>query len=110
MDEKQKRGRFRFTLRSLFVIVTLVAVWLGWSLNWIRQRREFLRDDHAWRVGESIRAPALLWLLGEDGVEEVWLIGEKLAAKDEARRLFPEAAIRSGYIITKPTLKDWYGP
>ena len=30
--------RFAFSLRTLFVVVTIVGVWLGWELKIIRQR------------------------------------------------------------------------
>jgi len=108
MDEIRKRRRFQFKLRTLFVIVTLFAVWLGWSLNWNRQRREFLRDRDAFRVGESVRAPGLLWIFGEDGAENIWLVARKSSASDEARRLFPEATVSNYYIlIHRP---GWYHP
>jgi len=107
MDENRKRRRFRFKLRTLFVIVTLFAVWLGWSFNWIRQRREFLRDGDAFRVGESVRAPALLWIFGEEGAEKIWLVARKSSASDEARRLFPEAKISDFVLIHRP---GWFKP
>jgi hypothetical protein len=36
------RRRFRFSLRTMFVLVTALCVWLGYQLNWIRQRRNVL--------------------------------------------------------------------
>ena len=30
---------FRFSLRTLLVVVTVVCVWLGWQLSIVRQRR-----------------------------------------------------------------------
>src|SRR5262245_5702551 len=75
--------RFRYSLRTLFVVVTLLCVWLGYSLNWIRQRREFIAEQQArdaviTKWGGEIasphppgqaapRAPAGLWLFGESG-------------------------------------------
>jgi hypothetical protein len=41
MTPLPKRRWFAFSLRTLFVVVTLVACWLGYELNWIRQRRDF---------------------------------------------------------------------
>ena len=106
------KGRcFRFSLRTLFVLLTLFACWLGYSTNWIRQRREALAMD---RVGTEYRkpfaytpaaatAPGLLWLLGErgyktisywipDGKDREWTPSEK-ADIDRLEQLFPEAGL-----------------
>ncbi len=96
MDDKPNRRRFRFGLRSLFIFVTLVALWAAYSANWIRERREFVRklesDPFAIaRFDSAFYAPGLLWLFGEDGVESIVLQSETDTA--EARRLFPEAQI-----------------
>ncbi len=98
MDDKPSRRRFRFGLRSLFIFVTLVAIWAAYSVNWIRERREFVRkldsDPFAiTRFDSAFYAPGLLWLFGEDGVESIVLLNVSDAA--EARRLFPEAQIAS---------------
>ena len=40
----------RFSLRTLFVLITLISIPLGWvayQLNWIRQRHEFLARNTA---------------------------------------------------------------
>ncbi len=34
---------FHFSLRTMFVFVTLFAVWLGWELKYIRDRKACLR-------------------------------------------------------------------
>ena len=39
--------RPRFSLRTLFVLITLISIplaWVAYNLNWIRQRREFARQ------------------------------------------------------------------
>jgi hypothetical protein len=41
------RRWFRYSLRTLFVVVTAFACWLGYEWNWIRQRREFLAKFQA---------------------------------------------------------------
>jgi hypothetical protein len=38
-----RRRWFRFSLRTLFVLVTLFAVWLAWQLNLIHQRNAMHR-------------------------------------------------------------------
>jgi hypothetical protein len=74
MDDKPRRIWFRFSLRTLFVLITLFACTMGWiahSLNWIRQRRELCtRPDVEVLVnadGDYPQAPAFLWLFGEKG-------------------------------------------
>jgi len=38
-----RRSRFQFGLGTLFVMVTLFACWLGWTLYQVRKREELLR-------------------------------------------------------------------
>jgi hypothetical protein len=85
--------RFRFGLRTLFVVMTLVSAvtaWVTYSMNWIRQRQEYGRviQDQS-----DTRAPAGLWLFGEAGHQTVWVTTRP--TDQEIRhlmRLFPEAA------------------
>src|SRR5437868_10255246 len=81
-----KRFSFvRFSLRSLFVLMTVICVFMGYELEWIRRRRAFLdeqvpllieleetqsRESHlrmAYLGGP--RAPHLLWMFNESGVD-----------------------------------------
>src|SRR5262245_40780517 len=48
------RRRFRFSLRTMFVALTVVAVWLGWNVSLVRQRRELLAELQA---GECFTIP-----------------------------------------------------
>ena len=36
----------RFSLRTFFIAVTALCTWLGYELNWIRQRNDFLARQH----------------------------------------------------------------
>jgi hypothetical protein len=83
-----RRLRSRFALRTLFIVVTVLACWLAYEARWIRQRHEFLahRDSvsqrfHEATLGQDVslpraeiitadaqETPGLLWLLGEDKV------------------------------------------
>ena len=36
------KRRWTFTLRTLFVVVTVFGIWLGYEMNWIRERHAFL--------------------------------------------------------------------
>jgi len=97
--------RFAFSLRTLFVVVTVFGCWLGYQLNWIRQRREFLGGPvpgsgvahfghfSAWQ-DRPVDAPWQLRLLGESGC--CIILSDYPRSSDENRRLkalFPEAAI-----------------
>jgi hypothetical protein len=112
-----KRRWLRFSLRTLFIVLTVSGIWLGFQVNWIRQRREFIAQqrsvfatgptigDASWRdpVSRAAIAPGLLWFLGEEGVAELHLqiFVKDYDGKDSddyeevrlARRLFPESAI-----------------
>jgi hypothetical protein len=102
MDEKPKHRwfQFRFSLRTLFVLVTVVAIWFGWSLNWIRERRAFLRDG----LGQAYLsyqdpppAPSFLWVFGEEGAEIVCVNARNGSPENAfAKELFPEAIVLNG--------------
>src|SRR6476620_11492731 len=83
----------RFSLRSLFVLITAICVFLGYELNWIKRRYAFLDEHikafHSEAVGlenyseptkrsyyrvhnrRPTRAPNLLWFFGEPGWGEL---------------------------------------
>jgi hypothetical protein len=83
----------------LFVLVTLVAAWLGYSVNWIRERRAALEthnighdDIFSPRPAQIPLAPGGLWLLGERGIAFIIVQGDG-KTKEQLARLFPEAHI-----------------
>ncbi len=109
MTNTAKR-RWSFSLRTLFLTVTAFACWLGYELNWIRERHALLDDNSRWMAYEASvwgksgqYAPGMLWLLGEKGYESIY---RRTEAPDEdavipdriqleirqAERLFPEAS------------------
>ena len=91
------RPWFRFSLRKMFVVVTLFACWLGYELNWIQQRHLFLArqqtlQEDAWpaemkdqrdknvrwwktqlELNENRTSPGLLWIFGEEAVGTIWV-------------------------------------
>jgi hypothetical protein len=80
----------RFTLRTLFITITLLSFPIGWvtyQLNWKRQRRNFVLEHQCEGIGSS--APWPQNLLGEKGA--VYLENVPYELVEEARRLFPEA-------------------
>jgi hypothetical protein len=123
VNEAPKRRWLRFSLRALFVFVTVLACWLGYEVNWIRHRRE-LDAKHRALASEFIDRLAMrssgklildlhepawltrfqLWLFRENPRHTLTLIfiveddgtslsGGQLAEVELAKRLFPEAVI-----------------
>jgi hypothetical protein len=99
------RRWFQFSLRTMFVVVTLVSIplaWVGYSLNWKRQRQEALRT-HAVFVdpysAEFTQAPTGLWLFEDHGWKVLMLIDN--VREQEMRRLFPESEF---VVLTDTTL------
>jgi hypothetical protein len=87
-----------FSLRTLFVVVTVVGCWLGYSVNWIRQRHAV--SESAVNCGtfvipvKALSAPGLLWIFGERGVAELSLMLKRSDPEvNRIRRLFPEAVL-----------------
>ncbi len=102
------RPPLRFSLRTLFVLVTILCILMGYQLNWIRQRDAALRqraDRSAYFVGgmmgpsgSSIRtkpAPLCLRVFGAAGYFQI-LVHKQFATAEtvtELQELFPEAEI-----------------
>lgn len=96
------RRWFRFSLRTLLLLLTiacLVAAWLVPQLRWIRERHRALDDLAAPNAVESPfgnSAPWSIRLLGEQGYDRIaWV---QTGTRDESiatrlRELFPEARI-----------------
>ena len=104
MTPAPKRHWFRFSLRTLFVVVTVFAVPLGWvayQLNWIRQRREFIRaqaerGNAMGTMTAFIDAPGMLWVFRENGYRFIGVLADEDATASDTKRataLFPEAQI-----------------
>jgi hypothetical protein len=99
---------FRFSLRTLFVVVTIAAIvagYCGWALNWVREREQFL-DEHKILINMSFDsgpeqgvadqggdAPRWLRRFGEEGFRELLIWEGTDADLAEARALFPEAIV-----------------
>ena len=93
-ETKPKRRWFRFSLRTLFVVVTIISLPLGWiayQLSWIQQRHHFF--SHYQYNGMHMRPgseypPWSLRLFGESRQGYLLVDPERI---EEAQRLFPEA-------------------
>ncbi len=83
----------RFSLRTLFLALTVLAVPLGWATSW-RSEREALNGEK-WLSSKPQRAPFPLNLIGADGYDWIVVPSDSTAEEFErARALFPEAQIK----------------
>jgi hypothetical protein len=115
MDEKPRRRWFRFSLRTMFVMVTLFSFWLGWQAWIVRERlamRKWL-DDNGGSAGPPMRLvdergpfvfeqvntlPFWRRWLGDESIRSVSFPvfpapSEHVAQLERAKRIFPEARI-----------------
>jgi hypothetical protein len=53
-----RRRWFQFSLATIFVVVTVPAVWLGWELHHVRERDRLLRSPVFLRLFEYRPKPA----------------------------------------------------
>jgi hypothetical protein len=102
MSDASRRPWLSFSLRTLFVVVTVLAAltcWSAYQLNWIRQRREFVAGTHGVLMSFSnVRAPSGLWLFGATGVRVMLIEREGDLAR--CRELFPESEVRLRSAVT----------
>jgi hypothetical protein len=118
-DATRDRRRFRFSLRMLFVLVTVICLWLGWNARTVNARRALLAEIES-RGGQAICgpeviglrcwSPALLFvetdvpvspirrLLGDSVVEVIYLPSAAFSCDDGDRiqDVFPEALLLPG--------------
>lgn len=125
------RRWLRFSLRGMFVVMTLLGIWLGYYVNWMRQRQvarrwveqhespggwsgvnpvdvTWTKPDGTKHRGQPAEAPWALRLFGESRLAFIHLDKSKLTEADIPRinsllELFPEAR-QSGVDIDEPNL------
>jgi hypothetical protein len=69
-----RRRWFRYSLRTLFVLVTVFGIWLGVQVKWIRDRHEalnWLRESELTYDYGSAPAPWSIRVLGESGIQMI---------------------------------------
>ena len=111
MNHTPPRRWFAFRLRTLFVaVVALPIAWAGYSLNWIRERRQFIPKHRRYGLQEKT-APGGLWLFGESGVVAFtwpsdgddpsgpWRADAERRSIEGMRRLFPETKVDDAFVI-----------
>jgi hypothetical protein len=90
--------KFRFSLRAMLVMVTIMCLYLAWATYWIRQRHELLEimqhENKVLIVSDDALPPWPLFFLGEHGVSRLE-IQHPISSDEleEALQLFPEAEI-----------------
>jgi hypothetical protein len=106
---RSTRRRFQFSLGSMFVLMTLVAMWLAWELSFIRQRQVWIRDHESWLVAGPRTVPeaSIPWwrgLLGDEAVPSI-LVGVETPAEERnhVQKLFPEAVTWSATPVMSGT-------
>lgn len=109
MSDKIKTPRpwFQFSLRTMLIVMVLVSAvfgyWVHWAKEWKRQRWRAISSGDlypAWKPKRSVAAPASLWLIGEKGYDELFVVPREPLSNEprveEYRRLFPEATVELG--------------
>lgn len=98
MPTTSRRRWFQFRLTTMFVVVTAVAVWLGWEMKFVRERQVMRRrilesGGELWPgdiVGyEHAAIPYWRTWLGDEPVSYI-NPGRLELTEDAARRVFPE--------------------
>ena len=97
---------FRYTLRTLFVLLTLLGIALGWlavQVKWKHDRREARKSirsfsssrlrDFGFDLTRETRSPLGLRLLGEKPVTLIVVPPQSKYSIAELERLFPEAQV-----------------
>ena len=101
---KRKRRWFQFSLRTLMIVVTLLAVpfgYVGWQAKIVRERRAELNRAIDGRQlvicgnGEVLVIPWIRRTLGDQRVGAIKVLtGTDAAELERLRILFPEAEIQ----------------
>lgn len=102
-QSRTHRRQFQFRLRTLLIAVAVLTVpmaWVGYSLNWIKQRREATNRVpepncfiSTWPTDDT-PAPRGLWIFGEWGYAVIHYDGRP-EEREWFARLFPEARLIS---------------
>jgi hypothetical protein len=109
MNAKPRRRWNQFSLRTMFVGVTVACVGVGLSVGWVQHSQEWIRQRHQaldlnqireredrWfpiATGPETTAPRMLWLFGEKGTSEISLFYGDDQQVVEIKSLFPEAVV-----------------
>ena len=88
----------RFSIRTMLVLTTLLAIFLAYHLNWIRQREQLINSGFATPAirgmmpWDTRRAPGLLFLFGVQGYFRVQVdLKHDDPGMARVQSVFPEA-------------------
>jgi hypothetical protein len=125
MNDKPQRGWFRFSLRTMFVVITVLCCWLGWESSVVRVRQGTLRELRtkpgievttaaAWKqrfpTGTLPQPAAQIstvrtWL-GDEAIQEIGYTVNfsDLSTEEQARleKVFPEAKLVRNQMLMEP--------
>jgi hypothetical protein len=125
---------YRFSLRSILVLVLMMAIpcaWFSFARNWIRQRRAALGPDRIVDVYDRThfqappnvpgqlwlsleksppRAGGGLWILGEGGIEVLIVRAGFEAEAPAIARLFPESRVYKWQVYDGRRYPQLYRP
>jgi hypothetical protein len=99
------RRRFQFRLRTLMIVVALLAIpcgYVGWQAKIVRERREFLASTGRWCEitiwkTDTKEKPALPWLrlwLGDQPVRRIGLpLTTEKTERERIAAMFAEAEV-----------------
>jgi len=108
----RQRRWYQFSLRTLFVVITLFGIWLGWQLYWFKTRHDWLEEKNylAAFPGTGLRKVPhphlLIALFHQEAISQILLRNASEAEIAKVRRLFPEAEVVSGTWGGAPSLGD----
>ena len=96
------RRWFRFSLRTMFILLTLfgLACWVSVQVKWVRDRHQAV--DRLGFSEERVNAPWSIRIFGEPGYKNVYVIirrsdqptADDQRIKREIEPLFPEAEVQ----------------
>ena len=97
MSPTPKRRWFRFTLRTLFVVVTVCACWLGWQIHIVHERADALQRLKVMGCEPLFRTNPRCWkcvLLGDVDVSGFEIpLSVLTKANAEIAKWFPESSL-----------------
>jgi hypothetical protein len=114
-DGRPRRRWFRFSLRTMLIVVTALCVWLAWESSVVRERRELRRELTDSRFEFQSASEWAKWqppaaaptaqvslirrLLGDEAIQHIWYVPHYQEAEEtkellaRLKRVFPEAKL-----------------
>ncbi len=118
--QKPRGNWFRLSLRTVFILITVLCCFLGWELSIVKQRQALLKDlrtkgGYSITTADFIRknnptatalanVPLRRRLLGDEAIQEIGYSWPQ-PTKDELARIsktFPEAKVHESQVLFEP--------